>query len=203
MLVSLGRSHRRTVRSSEQLMRPVRSDGFHSVVQTGCLCSFHVFRIALLFTSNACIEPLSPPATKMRPSLLRFPERAMSSTPNREMVLTTFRVLEEKICTRDPVVTANRSCGAVSEFEGGGGGIEICVTGDECCDGSRRSSEVNEFQYCCSEVMVEGPLGSFTGCSSCTSAAMAGYYAQSVCDWRVCSFALRRPRTNFNFFEMR
>ena len=33
--------------------------------------------------------------------------------------------------------------------------------------------EVNEFQYCCSEVTVEGPLGSFVGCSSCTSAAMA------------------------------
>ena len=48
----------------------------------------------------------------------------MSSTPKREMVLTTFRVLAEKICTRDPVVTANRSCGAVRECEGGGGGIE-------------------------------------------------------------------------------
>jgi hypothetical protein len=46
------------------------------------------------------------------------------------------------------------------------------VTGDECCDGSSRSSEVKEFQYFCSDVSVEGPFGSFRGCRSCTSAAI-------------------------------
>lgn len=172
MLLSLGRSHNRTVLSSEQLMRLVSSEGCHCVTQTGCLCSFHVFKIARLFTSNAWIAPLSPPATRILPSRLMFPECAVSSTLNREMVLTTLRVLEEKIWTRDPVVTAKRSCDADRRFEGAGGGMEICVTGDECCEGSRRSSEANEFQYFCSEVRLEGPFGSFIGCTSCTSAAI-------------------------------
>jgi hypothetical protein len=101
-----------------------------------------------------------------------FPECAMSSTPNREIVFTTFRVLEEKICTRDPVVTANKSCDTDWRFESGGGGMEMWVTGDECCDGSSRNSEVKEFQYLCSDVSVEGPFGSFKGWSSCTSAAI-------------------------------
>jgi hypothetical protein len=101
-----------------------------------------------------------------------FPECAISSTPNREIVFTTFRVLEEKICTRDPVVTANRSCDADWRFEAGGGGMEMWVTGDECCDGSSRNSEVKEFQYFCSDVNIEGPFGSFKGWSSCTSAAI-------------------------------
>jgi hypothetical protein len=80
--------------------------------------------------------------------------------------------LEEKICTRDPVVTANKSCGADCRLDSGGGGMEMWVTGEECCDGSRRSSEVKEFQYFCSDVSVEGPFGSFRGWSSCTSAAI-------------------------------
>jgi hypothetical protein len=175
MLLSLGKSHNRTVLSSEQLMRLVSSVGCHCVTQTGCLCSFHVFRMALLFTSNAWIAPLSPPATNIRPSRRMFPECAMSSTPNREIVFTTFRVLEEKICTRDPVVTAKRSCAADCKFDSGGGAIEMCVTGDECCEGSSRNSDVYEFQYLCSEVNVEGPFGSFRGCSSCTSAAIVGW----------------------------
>lgn len=70
------------------------------------------------------------------------------------------------------MVTAKSSCGAESAFKGGGGGIEIDVTGDECCEGSRRSSEVKEFQYFCSAVTLEGPLGSFSGCTSWTSAAI-------------------------------
>lgn len=156
-------------------MRLVSSEGCHCATHTGCLCSFHVFRIARLFTSKACIAPLSPPATSILPSRRMFPEYAMSSTPKREMFLTTFRVLEEKICTRDPVVTANRSCDADSRFEGGGGGIEMWVTGEECCDGSSRSSDAKEFQYFCSDVSVEGPFGSFVGCSSCTSAAIVGW----------------------------
>lgn len=52
--------------------------------------------------------------------------------------------------------------------------MEMWVTGDECCDGSSRSSDVYEFQYFCSEVRVEGPFGSFSGCCSCTSAAIVG-----------------------------
>jgi len=48
------------------------------------------------------------------------------------------------------------------------------VTGDECCEGSSRSSEAKEFQYFCSDVSVEGPFGSFRGCKSCTSAAIVG-----------------------------
>src|SRR4051812_12124796 len=122
MLLSLGRSHKRTVLSSEQLMRFVSSEGCHCATHTGCLCSFHVFRMALLFTSNACIAPLSPPATNILPSLRMLPECAMSSTPKRDIVLTTFRVLEEKICTRDPVVTAKRSCEADKRVEDGKGG---------------------------------------------------------------------------------
>jgi hypothetical protein len=46
------------------------------------------------------------------------------------------------------------------------------VMGEECCDGSSRSSEAKEFQYCCSDVIVEGPFGSRTCCSGCTSAAI-------------------------------
>ena len=46
------------------------------------------------------------------------------------------------------------------------------VTGDECCEGSSRSSEAKEFQYFCSDVRVEGPFGNFRGCKSCTSAAI-------------------------------
>ena len=162
-LLSLGRSHNRTVRSSEQLMRLVSSEGCHCVTHTGCLCSFHVFKMARLFRSNACIVPLSPPATTILPSRRILPECAMSSTPNREIFLTTLRVLDEKICTREPVVTAKRSWA---------GGTDMWVMGDECCDGSRRSSEEKEFQYCCSDDILEGPFGSFTGCSGCTSAAI-------------------------------
>lgn len=71
----------------------------------------------------------------------------------------------------------------------------MCVTGDECCDGSRRSSEANEFQYCCSEVIVEGPLGSFTGCSSCTSAAMAGDCTCECAAGACAALHRSRPRT--------
>lgn len=174
MLLSAGRSHNRTVRSSEQLIKLVSSLGFHSVTHTGCLCSFHVFKMARLFASKAWIVPLSPPATRILPSRRILPECAMSSTPNLEMFLTSFRVFEEKIWTRDPVVTAKRSCAGPRRFEAGRGGIEICVTGDECCDGSRRSSEPKDDQYFCSAVMVEGPEGSFMGCRGWTSAAIMG-----------------------------
>jgi hypothetical protein len=60
--------------------------------------------------------------------------------------------------------------------------MEICVTGDECCDGSSRSSDEKEFQYFCSDVRVEGPFGSFKGCSSWTSAAIAYRWACRRCE---------------------
>jgi hypothetical protein len=50
----------------------------------------------------------------------------------------------------------------------------MCVIGEECCDGSSRSSEPKDDQYFCSAVRVEGPLGSFMGCRGWTSAAIVG-----------------------------
>src|SRR6266536_3858518 len=88
-------------------MSDVVSVGLHLVVQTGCLHSFHVFRIALELTSNTWIAPVSSPATSTRPSYLTSPECAVSS--NRVIVLSSLRVRWEKICTRGPVVTANVS----------------------------------------------------------------------------------------------
>jgi hypothetical protein len=70
--LSLARSHNRTVLSSEQLIRLVRSEGCHCVTQTGCLCSLHVFKIDLLFMSNASITPESPPATMILPYVPRM-----------------------------------------------------------------------------------------------------------------------------------
>ena len=80
------------------------------------------------------------------PSLLMFPERAMSSTANLDIVFTGLRVLEENICTRDPVVTANKSCADTVRFEGGGGGNEMWVIGEECCDGSSWRAELKDCQ---------------------------------------------------------
>jgi len=75
---------------------------------------------------------------------------------------------------REPVVTAKRSWDETVRFEGGGSGVEMWVIGDECCDGSRRNSELKDCQYFCSAVRVEGPLGSLRGCKSCTLAAIVG-----------------------------
>lgn len=172
MLLSLGRSHNRTVRSSEQLIDSVRLVGCHSVLQTGCLCSRHVLRMARLLRSKAWIAPLSPPARIIRPSRRMVPECAMSSTPKRFIVFMALRVFEEKTCTREPVVTAKRSWAETVRLEGGGGGYEMCVTGDECCDGSSWSCELNDSQYRCSAVAVAGPLGSLIACSGWTSAAI-------------------------------
>ena len=71
---------------------------------------------------------------------------------------------------REPVVTANWSREGRPRFRGGG--QDMCVMGDECCDGSRRNSEPKEAQYFCSYVRVVGPEGNFIGCRSWTSAAI-------------------------------
>ncbi|EKG14395.1 hypothetical protein MPH_08384 [Macrophomina phaseolina MS6] len=47
----------------------------------------------------------------------------------------------------------------------------MCVTGDECGDGSCSCDE-NVFQYFCSGVSADGAAGSLTGCSGRTSVAM-------------------------------
>ena len=97
---------------------------------------------------------------------------------------------------REPEVTANRSCDWTVRCEGGGGGYEICVTGDECDDGSRSSFEVKEFQWRCSAVIESGVLVSRTGCSGCTSAAIVAGYV--VCDFEYAlSYGGMRSR---NFF---
>lgn len=119
------------------------------------------------------MRPLSPPAKTMRPSLRTVPECAMSSTPNRFIVLMAFRVLELKICMREPVVTANKSCAETVSLAGGGGGNEMCVTGDECPLGSSCSCDEKESQYFCSWDTEVGALGSLTGCSGWTWAAIA------------------------------
>ena len=71
----------------------------------------------------------------------------------------------------------------------------MCVTGEECCDGSSLSSDANEFQYFCSDVRVEGPFGSFKGCRSCTSAAIV----RVGCDQCACSCKYRELLGSRNF----
>jgi hypothetical protein len=51
----------------------------------------------------------------------------------------------------------------------GGDGYEMWVTGD--CEGTF-CDDLKPFQYCCSGVMGEGPLGSFTCWSFVTGAAI-------------------------------
>ena len=79
------------------------------------------------------------------------------------------------------------------ELAAGRCGIEMCVMGDECCDGSSRSSEAKEFQYFCSDVVVDGPFGSLIGCRGCTSAAMVSVVEGFL--WSVKLFARRDKRT--------
>lgn len=95
---------------------------------------------------------------------------------------------------REPVVTANWSRDAILRFEGGGG-LEMWVIGDECCDGSRRSSEAKDCQYFCSYVRFAGPAGSFVGCRSWTSAAIVGVGGVKSADEAFDVVELRRFET--------
>lgn len=75
------------------------------------------------------------------------------------MVLINLRVRIEKIWTRVPVVTAKKSLVEGRRGFEGGGGKEMCVMGDwegVFCE------DLKPFQYCCSGVRGEGPVGSFT-----------------------------------------
>lgn len=89
------------------------------------------------------------------------------------MVLITLRVRIEKICTRMPVVTAKWSLLDGRRGLGGGGGNEICVIGKEPPGEGIRNWDRKDFQYCCSGVMGEGPLGSFVCCNFVTGAAIS------------------------------
>jgi hypothetical protein len=132
------------------------------------LCSFHVFKIAREFRSKAWIAPLSPPATRMRPSERMDPLRATSETPNRAIVLMTLRVRLLRIWIRGPEVTAKSSWGAESAATVlliAGEGTVMLVIGLEDCDGESRSGEEKVSQYFCSLVRALGPAGSFAGCS--------------------------------------
>ena len=126
VLFSLGKSHSLTVRSSLALINAVGSEGENLVVQTGCLCSFHVLKIALVLTSKTWIVPVSSPATITRPS--RRISALCAVSPNRLTILISFRVRMEKKFTRVPLVTANRSEGFESALYGGSG-LEIWVMG--------------------------------------------------------------------------
>jgi hypothetical protein len=97
----------------------------------------------------------------------------MSSTLNLDIVFTSFLLLEEKIWTRGPLVTAKVSAGGEAVSLIGGGGKEIEVMGVSFCEGRSRSEE-KVFQYFCSGVRVEGPVGSFTRWRGWTSAAIVG-----------------------------
>lgn len=60
----------------------------------------------------------------------------MSSNPKREMVLRSFRVFVEKICTLLPEVTANVSDGGFARGFEGRPGNEMWVIGFELGDGT-------------------------------------------------------------------
>ena len=136
--------------------------GSQDTAHTGCLCSFHVFRIAREFKSNAWIVPLSPPASINLPSLRITPDLATSGDVMREIVFRGLRVRVEIIWIREPEVTAKVSAGFVREFCGRVGYVML-VIGEECCDGSRRRGEVKVNQYFCSGVSALGPFGCFVG----------------------------------------
>lgn len=80
--------------SSDADRSVVRLLGENFTTWTGCLCSLHVFRMALDERLNTWIKPVASPATIILPSERIWPEYATSL--NREMVFETDRVLDEK-----------------------------------------------------------------------------------------------------------
>ncbi|KAL2257024.1 hypothetical protein VTK26DRAFT_762 [Humicola hyalothermophila] len=174
-----GRSHRRTVLSSLALMSVVSSVGDHLVTHTGCLCTCQVLRITARVpppTSKTCIRPVSSPATRTLPSARISPQWA--SLSKRPMVLSGSRFRMEKISTRGPAVTANRSLSfvaATSELDT----VEPAVAGKLMWEMGHAAVDVwdfwflNDLQYRCSADTGLGPDGSFNCASGSTSAAIA------------------------------